>query len=424
MMNRLENLLKAYSDITIYKITENDQETYELYFVHENLETTRSTDTKEFHITVYVAHDEFLGDSKFSVKESQTDDEIKALIEANIEKAKLINNPTYHLPKDSQEEMILDTNLKDYSFAELGQMISDTYFEAVSESDSTINALEVFIYKDTLHIKTSQNIDKKAIKYSFMVEAIPTYTDGESVELYEQSTFTVFDKAQVKENIKEKLDDVKARFYAKKLEGLENTPVILRAADFGLYFYSLYRDVNFATVFSESNLYKIGDLVQKDPKYDKITMTLRGVLPTNNYSLPFDDDGAKTIDTLVIDNSKVVANFGSYRYATYLDKTPTGNLRVLDINPGSYTKEELFTGPYLEIVSMSGMQIEEYSDYIGGEVRLAKYHNGTEMIPVTGFSISAKLSDVINTIKMSKEMCETHGCHCPKYTKIDGFKIF
>jgi predicted Zn-dependent protease len=50
---------------------------------------------------------------------------------------------------------------------------------------------------------------------------------------------------------------------------------------------------------------------------------------------------------------------------------------------------------------MSGLQLDIYNDYIGGEVRLAYYFDGEREIPVTSVSISGKLSEALSSIRLS-----------------------
>ena len=59
--------------------------------------------------------------------------------------------------------------------------------------------------------------------------------------------------------------------------------------------------------------------------------------------------------------------------------------------------------PCLDIVSMSGLQLDLYNDYIGGEIRLAYYFDGEKTVPVTGITMSAKLSEALSSMNLSTE---------------------
>ena len=73
--------------------------------------------------------------------------------------------------------------------------------------------------------------------------------------------------------------------------------------------------------------------------------------------------------------------------------------------PGSLTREELGKEPYLECVSLSGLQVDLYNDYIGGEIRLAYLHEGEKATPLTGISMSGKLSDALRGMRLSEKTC-------------------
>ena len=73
---------------------------------------------------------------------------------------------------------------------------------------------------------------------------------------------------------------------------------------------------------------------------------------------------------------------------------------------------------------MSGIQTDFYSDYVGGEIRLANWHDGETVIPVTGVSISGKLSEVLNHIRFSKECALLGNFYGPKKAVIEGMNIF
>ena len=73
---------------------------------------------------------------------------------------------------------------------------------------------------------------------------------------------------------------------------------------------------------------------------------------------------------------------------------------------------------------MSGLQVDSYNDYIGGEVRLAYYHDGEKLIPVTGVSISGKLEDVLNKLRLSGTSTVHNGYMGPDKAILSDMKIF
>jgi len=77
----------------------------------------------------------------------------------------------------------------------------------------------------------------------------------------------------------------------------------------------------------------------------------------------------------------------------------------------------------LECVSMSGLQLDLYNDYIGGEIRLAYYFDGEKTVPVTGITMSAKLSDVLRRLSLSAETTVSGAYEGPERLLMKGIAV-
>jgi PmbA protein len=258
-----------------------------------------------------------------------------------------------------------------------------------------------------------------------MVEAIPTYNgEAQSVELYEQYNFGSFDECALVREIAGKMDEVKARYEAVTPEGEIACKVILNAQELAQLFSNIAYDLNYAAVYSHSNLFKKGDTIQKAPEGDLIGITMAGEVEGSVRSAKFDGDGMALNSIRLVESGKAANYFGSNRYGQYLGETPTGDLRCLCADPGTASAGDFANGPYLEVVSMSGLQVDFYNDYIGGEVRLAYYHDGGKITPVTGISISGSLTEVLNHIRLSSTTPVYNGYCGPEKAILDCMKIF
>ena len=423
MINKVIELLKK-SSVSGYRVNETKTESFELFFVHDKLETIRSTDTNNINAVVYMEHDGKIGSADFKVYQSSTEQDIKNLIESSKEKALKIDNEFFTLP--AKEEGFFDSksNFKNYSFEELAEKISDAVFAAKTDKNSSSNATEIFVYKYTVRVVNSNGLDKKEVRYEAMVEAIPTYNGSEqSVELYEQYRFNEFDEETLVNEIKEKLEEVKYRYEAKKPDFEINTNILLRASDLFSVYGNISRQLNYNSVYSHSNLFKIGDDIQKDSKGDKLTITGKGSIKGSVNSSNFDRDGVTLIDTKLIEDGKVINYYGPNDKAQYVKMPVTGDLRCIEVKPGSKSKEEFLKEPHLECVSLSGIQVNPIQDYIGGEIRLAYYFDGKKTIPVTGISFAGKLSEFLNNSELSKEEAVFLGYHGPALVRSNVFKV-
>ena len=424
-MKKVTELLRAAAQVSDYKINIHAKESFELFFVKGKLETVRRTDTCDKEVTVYVDHDGCKGESQFFIYPSTTDDDLRRLIEEAVAKAKLISNKHFTLPENETGEFTVESNFTQYDIPDLAGLIAKTVFEANAVENGSLNSVEVFINRHTETVLNSRGIHKTQVRYDAMVEAIPTYNGAEqSVELYEQYNFSAFDVDTLRSEIAGKMDEVKARYEAAKPEKKIECGVILNKQELSELFWSIAGDLDFSTVYSHSNLFKKGDAIQNEPTGDPIGITMAGAVEGNIRSAKFDSDGLSLHDRRIVENGKAVNYYGSNRYGQYLEEIPTGALRCLCVDAGTLDEAAFRQGPYLEVISMSGLQVDFYSDYIGGEIRLAYYHDGETITPVTGVSITGSLREVLNHIRLSSDLAVHNGYTGPGKALLSHMKVF
>ena len=73
---------------------------------------------------------------------------------------------------------------------------------------------------------------------------------------------------------------------------------------------------------------------------------------------------------------------------------------------------------------MSGLQVDFYADYIGGEIRLAYWHDGKKIVPVTGISFSGSAAEALNSIRLSNEITTQDRYTGPRKAILEGMKIY
>ena len=424
-MSVIRRLLEQNGDLSGWRVNETATISYELFFVHRKLETVRATDTVSTNVTVYVDHDGKKGDSSFDISAAMTESDIKQKIETAVRRAKLVYNEPYELPEGGEENAELPSNMKDRDPKELGQQIADAVFAADTVPGGSINACEIFLYRDTVRVINSRGVNKTQQKHWVMIEAIPTFTEGtESVELYEDYRFTEFDSNRVTAEIARRMAEARDRFAAKKPAVPMEINVLLRPQEISELLELLADDLNYGTVYMHANLHKTGDDLQQDDGGDKLTVTMKAQVPGSEQSASFDADGAAFIDTCVIRNGVAAANFGSSRFGQYLGvENPTGNLPCIKAEAGTLMSADMKKAPYLECASLSGLQLDLYNDYIGGEIRLAYYFDGEKTVPVTGISMSGKLSAALASLRLSQSVVTEGAYEGPRYLMIQGMTV-
>ncbi len=424
-MKKLTELLQGNPLVSDYKINVTRKESYELFFVKGALETVRCTENTDKEVTVYSDHGEFRGDSQFFIYPSTTEAELREHIETAARRAMLINNRHFTLPGAQTGEYAVQSNFPEHEPQELAARIANIVFAANTLENASLNSVEIFVNKLTQQVINSRGLHKTQVRYNAMVEAIPTYNGSEqSVELYEQYNFSSLDEQVLLGEIAGKIAEVKARYEAKKPERPLSCPVILGAEELAQLSWNIASQLNYSTVYSHSNLYNVGDAIQSEPQGDGLTITMAGQVPGSTRSSCFDGDGLSLTEKRVLEGGRAAALYGGSRYGQYLGETPTGEFPCLILEPGT-AKEADFQVPSLELVSMSGLQVDFYSDYIGGEVRLAYYRDQEgKVTPLTGISVSGKLSEVLNSLRLSEKAAIQGGYQGPEKALVCGMQIF
>ena len=90
---------------------------------------------------------------------------------------------------------------------------------------------------------------------------------------------------------------------------------------------------------------------------------------------------------------------------------------------GSLSESELRCGNYLEPVEFSDFSVDPVMGDFAGEIRLAYWHEGDKVTPVSGGSVSGTLSDLIRNVRLSKELKQYDTTLIPSAVKIENVTI-
>jgi PmbA protein len=422
MMKQIIKALKENVRVTDWLIAETAIVSSQAFYVLQKLETTRVANTTEYSVTVYHKFSadgkDFVGSSSFALSHKVAKKELTKMIDDAVFAASFIKNKTFEIVEGGPKKSWKESGYQNEPFVLLDQIAN--LFIQESSKNIRFNSLELFLTQTTTHIINSRGVDRKTTLNKVNVEAIPSY-DGEkqNVELYKYYTYKAIDFEQIKNDAKEALLDVTARYNAEKIANVSKLDVILKDKDAGELFQSLIDDYSYVSVFKHNTDKKIGDEIQKDPQGDLLTI---GLIPASKADA-FDRDGVLLNQVKVIEAGKLVNYYGGNQYARYLGINPTGNMDTIEVPKGKAGFAKMTKKPHLEIIALSGIQIDTYSNYIGGEVRLANYFDGEKMIPVSGFSFSGNIDKCLSNLTLSKEMTKQASYQGPKYIKLPLMEI-
>ena len=424
MIKKIIRCLKTSSEVNDWLISENEVNTSEAFYVLQNLETTRKTNTIEYKVTIYKEfkeeNKEYLGSSSFIVSHKMTIKEINKKIDEAIFAAKFVKNEKYEIVNKEFEKK---KNFKEKPISEKPlELLDNIAFLFFKESNDVVkfNAFEAFYKETSIHIINSKGVDLKKTLYSIMVEAIPSYNgENQKVEVYKSYNYSIYDENKIESDAKEAVSDATSRYFAQTINFDKKMDIILKNNEVYEFAYNIINDYSYATVYRGATDKKIGDEIQKNIKGDSLTIGIKA----NSKANAFDNDGTICKPCTVVEDGKLVNFYGNNQYAYYLGKASTGVPSMITLKNGKKSILDIKKKPYIEIISLSGIQIDMYSNYIGGEVRLANYFDGKKVTPISGFSFSGNIEECLSNLVISKEKVVLQNYEGPKYIKLSNIEI-
>lgn len=421
MLKKIIKVLNNHSEVNKWAIRETCTKSWEQFFVLQKLETTRKTETTEQYVTIYKEFEEndkkYLGQYSFIVSHDLSAKQLNELIDEALFASKFVKNEYYELVSGEKKKNYKEKNSPEKPF-ELLQDIAKIYIDA-SEEHCKFNSLELFYEENKVHLINSAGVDYKKEVFKINIEAIPSYADENfKTELYRMFTYNKVDLNKIKEDSLNAIKDLKARAQARQNDKKTKINVILKDDNVSALFRELISTINYDSVYHHSNFKSIGEQLQENPKCS-LNLSL---IPATKADY-FDSDGVLLKETVIVSDGKINDYYGSNRFAYYLNKKPNGMLNKIKVKKGGKPLEKMKKKPYIEIIDLSGIQLDLYAGYIGGEVRLANYFDGKDIYPISGFSFSGNLNECINTFELSKEVTDIMGYTGPKYVLLKDFDI-
>ncbi|NLD25980.1 MAG: hypothetical protein GX661_01320 [Acholeplasmataceae bacterium] len=420
MIKKIINCLKETPGVSDWLVNETSTISSQVFYVRQKLETTRNANTREYIVTVYHQHQdegqEYFGSSKFVISHKLSKKALQEKIVEAVYAASFVRNKKHELVRgEGRRSWKAKKSL--YEPFELMDKIAGIFFKQ-SDDTKKFNSLEIFCDTTTEHIVNSQGVNYKKTLSKVKVEAIPSYDgDKQKVELYKFLTYSDIDFEKIENDAVTALQEVVLRYQAQAPIDLKKADIILRDRDVAEFFGTLIEDYAYSSVYRQNTDKKIGDPIQKEPRRDLLSIDL---IPDGDC---FDRDGVLLKPVRVVDAGKLASYFGDNQYGSYLGVRPTGLMQTLKVKAGKTSIETLSKKPCLEIISLSGIQIEMYNGYIGGEVRLAIYCDGEKRIPLSGFSFSGNIDNCLDQLVLSREKVIIDRYQGPKYVMLHGMDI-
>ncbi len=422
MIDNLIKILKA-SEADAFEVTDTVTLAYEFYFIKHRLDQNRVRDVEHIYVNVYkkLEDGKILGSASGEIYPTLSEDEIKEEIDKLLERAENVKNPFYELnkPVDFEKKESEDINVS---------QIAENFVSAMKEIAETeteyINSYEIFAEKNKRRFINSEGIDISFEYPSSMVEVVVNAREKEhEIELYRMYHAGTCDKENLKKDIEEVLKYGKDKLKAVPTPKLNKAAVVFPTSD-AVSIYRWFADkCSAGFVYNRYSDWEIGKDIAPKAKGDKISLRTLRNLPNSSKNFDVDEEGAVIRDMELIDSNVPKTFFGACKYRYYLGIENSFGAYNFEVSGGTKSADEIRSGQYLEVVEFSDFEVDSISGDIAGEIRLAYYHDGDKVTPVSGGSISGCMLDFVNNMYMSVEKRQYDRFLIPALTRLENVSV-
>lgn len=379
-----------------YLIMQSREEASELFFIRTKRDMTRIKDVTRINVTVYRDFDaqgtRMRGEADATLFPGMADDEIRAALETAYQAAGHVKNPWFELADPATGEV--DETRVDLMAA--ASALATGLFVA-DEDDAFINSAEIFAIRRTVRIVSSRGTDVGYTKHVFKGEFVAQCLTPADVELYDDFTYDVPDVRALESATRALVTAARDRARASEAPKAGKYALILTGKHLSTVFSSYLEKAAASMVYAKYSNYEIGHSVQgADIRGEKLDMTL--VART-----PFSEEGIPMKERALIRDGMLVTLYGNTRFCRYLEIEPTGAYESILLNNGTISLAEMKKQPHICPLAFSDFQMDAFSGYFSGEIRLAYVFDGETTRVVTGGSVNGSLFDAQADLTFSTE---------------------
>ena len=423
MVEQLMELLRG-AGLYAWELSEERTEGWEFYFIRHTLDQNRAKDVRHINLKVYQRiGDASIGSAAAEVPPTAGAAEAKRLVESLAYQATLAPNRVYTLnaPK-AEHETHRDSETVDV--AAIAREFLETMAALPEGPDADVNSYEIFVNSVTRRFVNSEGIDVTETYPDSMIEVVVNARrEGHEIELYRMFHCGGCDAEALRRDLGRAMDYGRDRLRAQPTPALGQADVLFSTDDAKAIYRYFAARLDPAMVLRRISDWQLGTPIAEDVKGDRVTLTALRSLPNSSRSRAFDAEGAPIRDTVMLRDNVPEHYLGGRMFSAYMgleDSFQPGNLAVTG---GTRTEEELRRSPYLEAVEFSDFQVDPMTGDIFGELRLAYWHDGETVTPVSGGSLSGNLQELLRELYLSRESAQYDNWRIPALTRLNGVTV-
>ncbi|MCR5793929.1 MAG: TldD/PmbA family protein [Solobacterium sp.] len=395
---------------------------WEFYLIADRLDQNRIRNVHHIEVTVFMNSEDGTKTGSASAPVSVSDNEpaLRRTVSDLAARAAFAMNPYYDGVRPSGPD-ILHTEYE--TLEKRSRDILDTLKTVPVSGDASLNSCEVFTDEVTRRIITSEGIDMEETVPATMIETVVNAREGDhEIEVYRMYRSGLAETAAYREQVEEAMKTGRDRLHAVKTPALGKIPVLF-TNEHAAVLCSYFTDrMDAAYIYRKMSTWKKGSPVC-DAQCDRVTLESLRYLPGSPANRSFDGEGSPVRDAVLIRDGIAERYWGGHMYSTYIGEEDSFILSNYRITGGTYTEAQLRTGKYLEVREFSDFHCDPATGDIFGEIRLAYLHDGEDVIPVTGGSVSGSMLEFARTLKMSRNVTRYGSCEIPAVIRLEGVTV-
>ncbi len=406
MIDQIRNVL-LQEGIHDYTINEVSQESVECFFIRRKLDLKRRTNLLEYTVTVFCPFEKengaegnssMLGSSSVQIFPEMDEEEIASAIRSAYHGASFVANPWYELVSGTTQALVPSNGtLAEQSPEENMKKMAEALFAADTQDAVFLNSAEIFSKRIIKRIVNARGVDVSYEICEISGEYVVQCNAPQDVETYHQFSYRDLDTEALRKDVEEALEMTQARAKAKVAPKAGKYRVILSGEEMRTFFQYYINRAGAGMIYQKYSSYQTGMQVQgEEVKGDELTIILKA-------KDPYSQEGIPMKDRTLLEKGVLRTIHGDSRFAHYLKIEPTGTYTSISVPVGTMPMAQMKSGCYLHIVSFSDFQMDPFTGYFGGEIRLAFLCDGSTVTPVTGGSVNGSIMDVQGNMVFSQE---------------------
>lgn len=424
MIEKIKSILEK-NNIKTYRINCVKSKSFELFFIKKEMDLVRSTDVVEYSVTVYRDFSfngvQMRGHATALLFQDMTDDEITKGINNVYYAASFVKNKYYDIPKPCFNNSFVT---KDYNLKEEAFKMADALFSADGkEGKGFINSAEIFANKKIIKVVNSNGIDVEFVKFNFNGEFVTqAVANGQNVEIHTEFSYNAPEYTQLKSKAEEALKTVYDRSEAVNSAPAGNYDIVLTGANVATVLEYYTKRTQGSMIYAGYSSYKEGCFLQGDDN------DIKGELLNINLKAtqPYSAEGIAMTDRNLAQDGILKTIHSGARFSHYLGIEPTGDYGAFECGCGSESFENMKKNT-LYISVFSDFQMDPFTGYFGGEIRLAymfeEKDGKLKINKYTGGSVNGTIFEAQKAMVFSKERYKDDKYEGPYAMKIKGVSV-